>query len=118
MTVDVIEDLNIHYLEMAMTAGLGNWDIFLTTIVPASLPKIVDVLRINLSGAWTFLVAAELVGAESGLGHLIGISQRFQRIEELYVAILLFGVIGVLTDLAIQALNRRLFRWHALEVSR
>lgn len=118
MTVDVVEDLDVRYVEMGLTGGFTRFEVFKNIYVPASWPRIVDVLRINLSGAWTFLVAAEIVGADVGLGHLVAISQRFGRIEQLYVAILTFGVIGVTTDALIQILSKWLFRWHTIQVSR
>lgn len=118
MTVDVVEDLDARYIEMGLTAGLTQLGVFKWVIIPASGPRIVDVLRINLSAAWTFLVAAEIIGADSGLGHLVAISQRFLRIEQLYVAILMFGLIGIATDWIIQFMSDRLFRWHLIQVSR
>jgi NitT/TauT family transport system permease protein len=118
MTVDVVEDLDGRYVEMGLTGGLTRFEVFRNVYMPASWPRIVDVLRINLSGAWTFLVAAEIIGADVGLGRLIATSQRFGRVEELYVAILTFGVIGVITDVFIQLASKWLFRWHTIQVSR
>jgi NitT/TauT family transport system permease protein len=118
MTVDVVEDLDVRYIEIGLTGGLTKFEVFRKVHMPASWPRIVDVLRINLSGAWTFLVAAEIIGADVGLGRLIAMSQRFGRIEELYVAILTFGVIGITTDVIIQVISKRLFRWHSIQVSR
>ena len=112
MVVDVVEDIDKRYFEMALTSGYGNLHIFKEVVMPASWPRIVDVLRINLSASWTFLVAAELIGAEKGLGHLIAVSQRYLRIDELYVGILTFGLIGIVTDRAIDIISRSVFRWH------
>lgn len=111
MTVDAVEDLDRRFVEMGMVSGMSGLEILRTIVIPGTLPRILDVLRINLSGAWTFLVAAEVVGADAGLGHLIAISQRFGRIEELYVGILIFGVIGIITDQLFQLAGRILFRW-------
>jgi NitT/TauT family transport system permease protein len=112
MVVDVVEDVDNRYVEMAFTSGLSNWQIFHSVIVPFAWPRIFDVLRINLSAAWTFLVAAELIGAERGLGHFIAISQRFLRLGDLYSGIFAFGVIGLVTDAVLEQLGRRLFRWY------
>ena len=112
MVIDVVEDIDRRYFEMGLTSGYSNLRVFKEVVVPASWPRVVDVLRINLSAAWTFLVAAELIGAERGLGHLIAVSQRFLRIDELYVGILSFGIIGIVTDRAIELTSRKLFRWH------
>lgn len=118
MVIDVVEDIDRRYFEMGITSGYSNLRVFREVVMPASWPRVVDVLRINLSAAWTFLVAAELIGAERGLGHLIAVSQRFLRIDELYVGILTFGVIGIVTDRAIDLTSRRLFRWHYVSTKR
>ena len=116
MVIDVVEDLDRRYLEMALTSGYSNLRIFKEVVIPASLPRVWDVLRINLSASWTFLVAAELIGAQKGLGHLIAVSQRYLRIDELYVGILTFGLIGIVTDRGLEWLSRVLFRWHYVSI--
>jgi len=116
MVIDVVEDLDIRYMEMALTSGYNNWRIFREVIIPASWPRVWDVLRINLSASWTFLVAAEIIGAETGLGHLIAVSQRYLRIDELYVGILAFGVIGIVTDRLLEWISHKIFRWHYVRI--
>lgn len=116
MVIDAVEDLDTRYMEMALTTGYSNWKTFKEVVIPASLPRIWDVLRINLSASWTFLVAAELIGAQKGLGHLISISQRYLRIDELFVGILAFGVIGIFTDKALEFSSKVFFRWHYLSL--
>lgn len=118
MVVDVVEDIDKSYIEMGSTSGFSTRDLFFRVIVPYSLPRLVDVLRINLGAAWTFLVAAELVGADKGLGHLIAVSQRFLRMGDLYAGILTFGVIGLLSDRCLEWTSRRLFRWYYIEIGR
>lgn len=118
MVVDVVEDVDKHYLEMALTSGFSRWRMFKEVIVPFAWPRVLDVLRINLSAAWTFLVAAEIVGAEKGLGHLIAVSQRYLRIDDLFVGILTFGIIGVVTDRLLEFASRKLFRWHYITLKR
>lgn len=116
MVLDIVEDIDGRYYEVAMTTGFSNWRVFREVILPASWPRVWDVLRINLSASWTFLVAAELIGAEKGLGHLIAVSQRYLRIDDLYVGILTFGLIGMATDRSLDWLSRKLFRWHYLSL--
>jgi NitT/TauT family transport system permease protein len=118
MVIDVAEDIDRRYFEMALTSGYGSLRILTEVVLPASWPRVVDVLRINLSASWTFLVAAELIGAETGLGHLIAVSQRYLRIDDLYVGILTFGLIGIVTDRGIEWVSRRLFRWHYVSTTR
>lgn len=118
MIIDVVEDLELRYVEMGKTSDFSNWYIFTHVVLPYSGPRLLDVLRINLSAAWTFLVVAELVGSEQGLGHFISISQRYLRMDELYAGIIMFGLIGLSTDLLLQLASRKLFRWHQLLAKR
>lgn len=111
MTVDAVEDIDHRYREMGRISGMNSMGIMHYVIVPGTLPRIVDLLRVNLSGAWTFLVAAEVIGADGGIGHLIAVSQRFGRIEDLYAAIVTFGFIGILTDWLFKIFSLRTFRW-------
>ncbi len=118
MVLDVVDDVDMRYIEIGLTSGYTKWDVFTKVIVPFSMPRIFDILRINLSAAWTFLVAAELIGAESGLGHLIATSQRFLRLGDLYAGILTFGIIGLITDRILQAVSRKSLKWYYLELRR
>ncbi len=118
MVVDVVDDLDKRYIEIGITSGFSNWDLFTSVVVPSCWPRVWDVLRINLSAAWTFLVAAEIVGAESGLGHLIAVSQRFLRISDLYAGILAFGIIGLVSDKSLEVVSKWLFKWYYIELRR
>jgi NitT/TauT family transport system permease protein len=118
MTIDAVDDIDIKHVEMGKTSGFSTWRIFQRVIVPYSMPRVFDVLRINLSAAWTFLVAAEIIGSDRGLGHLVAVSQRFLRIDDLYVGILSFGLIGMATDVGLDWLSRRWFRWYYVSLGR
>ncbi len=118
MVVDVVDDVDMKYIELGMTSGYSNWKIFKKVIVPFSMPRVFDVLRINIGAAWTFLVAAELIGAEKGLGHLIAISQRFLRMGDLYAGILTFGIIGLITDRVLNIASKILYKWYYIELNR
>ncbi|HEY2070582.1 MAG TPA: ABC transporter permease [Rhizomicrobium sp.] len=124
MTLDILEDFDVRYIELARLTGesfrrrQGVWWLFRTTVIPASWPRLWDMLRINLSFAWTFLVVAETVGANNGLGKSLYLAQRFFRVEDVYACILLFGVIGLTFDAAMAQLKRMLFRWHDESTSR
>jgi NitT/TauT family transport system permease protein len=118
MTIDAVDDVDTRYIEIALASGTSNWGVFRSVVLPSSWPRIFDILRINLSAAWTFLVAAELIGAERGLGHFIAISQRFLRLEDVYAGILTFGIIGILTDAGLERLSHKLFRWYYVALKR
>jgi NitT/TauT family transport system permease protein len=118
MVIDVVDDVDMKYIELGLTSGFSNWQIFTKVIVPFSMPRVFDVLRINIGAAWTFLVAAEIIGAEKGLGHLIAISQRFLRMGDLYAGILTFGIIGLLTDRLLNFISKKSYKWYYIELNR
>jgi sulfonate transport system permease protein len=79
--------------------------------VPAALPAYIIGLRGGLGLGWMFVSAAELLGASSGLGFILDDGEQTGRPERVLVAILLFGVCGKLTDMALAAVGKRLVAW-------
>ena len=76
-------------------------------------PQIAETLRLVLGWAWTYVIVAELVGADSGIGHMIMDSQRFLDTGQMIFGIFIIGVIGLITDFAFRAINLWLFPWYA-----
>ncbi|MCC7274377.1 MAG: ABC transporter permease [Alphaproteobacteria bacterium] len=98
-------------VEAAYTLGAGNRGIVFRVMLPNAAPQIAETLRLVLGWAWTYVIVAELIGAEAGIGHMIMDSQRFLDTGQMIFGIFLIGVIGLVTDLAFRAANRRLFPW-------
>jgi len=111
MIVDVFDGIDQRYLDMARLDGRRWGEIVCYVIIPWSLPRLIDVGRINLGAAWTFLVIGEMVGASSGLGYLIVVSQRFSQIADIYWAMAAFGFIGWFLDSLLKYLSRALSPW-------
>lgn len=80
-------------------------------VLPAAWPEIFDSLRIAAGWAWSYLVVAELVGADRGIGFQILQSQRFLQTARVIAAIIVVGILGMVTDYLFKASARRLFRW-------
>jgi len=99
MTMDAVRAVPLEYLEVAYTLGTRRGGVFWRVTLPAALPDIMVIWRINISAAWTFLVVAEFLGATQGLGRLLNESFRYNRIPQLYATILLIGFIGLIFDL-------------------
>ena len=72
---------------------------------------IFDALRLCNGWAWTYLVVAELVAANEGLGYRVLKFSRFLQTPKIWVYLLILGVIGLGLDVAFRLLNRRLFSW-------
>ena len=96
-------------VNIAYTLGASRRQVFTRVLIPASLPGIVDILRIIIGWAWTYLIVAELVGAESGIGHVILAAQRTAYTEAIIAGILTIGILGVITDAFFRILHHLLF---------
>ncbi|MEM1164456.1 MAG: ABC transporter permease, partial [Pseudomonadota bacterium] len=101
------------YVESGFTLGASQWQIMRDIIVPASLPNIVDNVRITLGWCWTYLIIAEIVAASSGVGHVIWSLRRFVKTPEVMAGIVAIGIVGLLTDQAFRYAHRRWFRYQA-----
>ena len=111
MVMDVTKNVSQELIDTSYTLGVSKRSVFWRIILPASMPGIMDTLRITFGWAWTYLVVAEIVAASSGLGYMIMQSQRFLKTANIIVGIIVIGVIGIIIDLAFKWLYRRLFPW-------
>jgi NitT/TauT family transport system permease protein len=109
LIADVSAGVPKELINIAYTLGASRWQVFSRVLLPASLPGVVDNLRITMGWAWTYLIVAELVGAESGIGHLILQSQRFLATDRIIASILTIGLLGVVTDGIFRLISARLF---------
>jgi NitT/TauT family transport system permease protein len=98
-------------VEAARTMGATNAEVVKYVLIPAARPAMLDTLRQMMGLAWTYLVVAELVAANSGLGFSILKAQRFLQTDKIFAGILLIGLIGLATDQAFRWLHRRCFGW-------
>ena len=80
-------------------------------ILPHSLPGIIDVARINLAAAWLMLVVAELLAAQEGLAFQIVRAQRFRAVDTMFALLIVFGVIGLVSDLFLRWLRNVSSPW-------
>ena len=99
------------YVEIGLTTGAKPRHILGSVILPAMLPSMVDNLRITLGWCWTYLIIAEIVAADSGIGHVIMSARRYVKTDEVMAGILAIGIIGLATDQAIRWLHRRWFAY-------
>ena len=77
MVADAVKFIPNEMINVAYTMGASRRDVVFQVIIPAAFPSILDTLRVNISGAWNFLVIAELVASQNGLGFRIIQAQRF-----------------------------------------
>lgn len=98
-------------VESARTLGATKWQIITRVVFPYVKPRIYDDLRISIGWAWSALMAAEIVGATSGIGLVIVEAQRLLRTENVMAGILVIGLLGLVTDLVMKRLYPLFFPW-------
>ena len=98
-------------VEAAYTLGASDRAIVTRVLLPSAAPEIAEILRLVLGWAWTYVIVAELIGASSGIGHMIMDSQALLNTGQIIFGIIVIGVIGLISDFMFKALNRRLFVW-------
>lgn len=99
------------YYEAAIMRGAPRRHLISRVLWPAALPQIFDSYRICMGWAWTYLVVAEIVGANTGVGYYIIKAQRYLLIPQIFAAMVLIGLLGMLTDLLFTTAHSRLFPW-------
>lgn len=98
-------------IEAAQTMGANRVELIEKVILQSAKPALMDTLRITMGWAWTYLVVAELVAANSGLGYAILRAQRFLQTDTIFAGIIVIGLIGLLTDQLFRWAHRRAFPW-------
>jgi NitT/TauT family transport system permease protein len=111
MVAVVAKNVHKDLLETAYTLGARRFQVIRKVLLPASLPGIVDTLRIIVGWAWTYIIVAELVASSSGIGYMIISSQRMLRTANIIFGILTIGLLGLITDYFFKWLQHRLFPW-------
>lgn len=104
-TVSAVKKVDPTYLKIAQNFGIKQPHLLTKIIFPASFPFIANGLHLALGTAWIFLVAGEMVGAQSGLGYLIVDARNSVRMDLVLAGILLIGILGLILDKAIKLLE-------------
>jgi NitT/TauT family transport system permease protein len=109
LIMDNVKTVPRPLVDMAYTLGFRPRRILTRVVVRSALPGIVDTLRISMGWAWTYLVVAELVGANNGLGFQIEQAQRYLNTPEIVLGIIVIGILGLIFDFGFKAIYARSF---------
>ncbi len=111
MMAEDVRRVPMQQIEAAQTMGAARGEVVSLVVFQSAKPALLDTLRVTMGWAWTYLVVAELVAANSGLGYAILKAQRFLQTDKIFAGILLIGAIGLAMDQGFRFLHRRSFPW-------
>ena len=111
MIADAVKFIPNEMLNAAYTLGANRFHLVFRVILPAVIPSIIDTLRVNVAGAWNFLVISELIAAQNGLGFKIVYSQRFLNTDKVLFCIVVIGIIGLLLDYSFKLFYKFALPW-------
>ena len=122
ITPFIIRDLQARALELpaeqlikAQTLGAGSWLVILRVMLPQILPRLIEAVRLSLGAAWLFLIAAEAIAAEDGLGYRIFLMRRYLAMDVILPYVAWITLLAFLSDWLLRRLSLRAFPWfHSL----
>ncbi len=111
MVADEIRRVPYELIMVGYTLGASKREVIRRILLRSALPGIFDALRLCNGWAWTYLVVAELIAANEGLGYRILKFSRFLQTPKIFVYLILLGILGLALDYLFRKLNERLFHW-------
>ncbi|CAN5338813.1 ABC transporter permease [soil metagenome] len=101
-------------VEAAYTLGAKDGGVIRRVLLPGAAPEIAESLRQVLGLGWTYVIVAELIGASSGIGHMITDSQALMATDHIIAGIVVIGLVGLCSDLLFKKANQLMFPWSQL----
>src|ERR1700734_3142953 len=106
-----IRGVDVKLVEAGQTFGLTRWGLVRRVILPGALPGFLTGLRFALVGCWLIIIVAEEINAQSGIGYLIMQAQTTDRTDIMFVGLAIYAMLGLIADLVVRLLERRLLSW-------
>lgn len=118
----IVRDLQAKTVELpteqlikAQTLGASTWLVMLRVMLPQILPRLIEAVRLSLGPAWLFLISAEAIAAEQGLGYRIFLMRRYLAMDVILPYVAWITLLAFLMDWALKRVSRRAFPWfHSL----
>lgn len=111
VVVSAIRAVPDEFVQTALTLGASRTQVIRTVLVPAALPEIWDSFRVMNAISWTYVILAEAVNPEHGLGYMVELARTHQKASWSFAGLIVIGGIGLLTDFVIRMLGGMLFGW-------
>jgi NitT/TauT family transport system permease protein len=111
VVVTAIRAVPEELIQTSFTLGATKSQVVRTVLIPAALPEIFDSFRVMNAISWTYVILAEAVNPERGLGYMVELARTHQRASWSFAGLLVIGGIGLSTDFIIRSISQILFRW-------
>jgi NitT/TauT family transport system permease protein len=110
-TVKAMTNVDPVYLDAARVLGARRGQVMLHVVLPATIPALFDLVRMNLFGAWMGVLAAEMVGVNTGLGAIVMVGRQMMNMNLTFLGMAMIGLVGYLLDTAFAQVQRRVLWW-------
>ena len=108
---DHVAALPPEQLIKAQTLGASSWQLALRVALPQALPRLIVGVRLSLGPAWVYLIAAEAIASDVGLGYRIFLVRRYLSMDIIIPYVAWISLLAIAMDLALMQLSRRAFAW-------
>lgn len=109
--VDGVRSIDRRYFELADVYEVPKYKLITRIVIPGALPSIMTGVRVGLGNAWVCVVAAEMIGATSGVGYMLSDGRSLSRPDIVILGMLVVGIVGKLMDDFLRWLRKKMIIW-------
>jgi len=106
-----VEALPVEQMLKAQTLGANSWQLAIRVALPQMMPRLIQALRLALGPAWVFLISAEAIASDIGLGYRIFLVRRYLSMEIILPYVAWIALLAIFMDWALRVISRRGFPW-------
>lgn len=106
-----VSELPQEQIIKAQTLGAGSWQIMIRVALPQAMPRLIHAMRLALGPAWVFLISAEAIASDVGLGYRIFLVRRYLAMDVIIPYVAWIAILAILMDATLALADRRLFPW-------
>jgi ABC-type nitrate/sulfonate/bicarbonate transport system permease component len=117
-TIEAVKNVPQVYVRAALVLGANRWTIYRSVIVPSITPHILGAIRVAAAASWGLDVAAEYIGAQTGLGHLMIVREQYLDTAGIIDVVIIYSCLALGLDFIIRIVERPLTRWTERSINR
>ena len=106
-----VADLPREQIVKAQTLGASSWQIMIRVALPQAMPRVIHAVRLSLGPAWVFLISAEAIASDVGLGYRIFLVRRYLSMDVIIPYVAWIAGLAIVMDVALVVTSRRLYPW-------